>query len=419
MSQVFEETSSRGSILCRACESTELDLIVDLGSSPIANSLPPKDSEVVEMTYPLRLRICRQCLLGQISEYETREQIFSIYPYLSSTSSYWVEHAKKFAESILHDNPRINEGYVLELASNDGYLLQHFKSLNVDVLGVEPASNVAEISKGKGIPTLDVFFGDSVAEDILKEKGYPALIVANNVAAHVPDMLDFFSGISRLCGPKTIVTIENPSLGFLLQKSFYDTIYHEHFSYLSIEPVRKLAEQLGMKLFRAETLSTHGGSIRYWLTKDVDLQVEESVSETAKEEANRGVGNASAEKKFSSNVQGEMKSLHDWLEKQDTNSVIGYGAAAKTVTTFFAAKLQPEKFISIVDANPLKQNRRLPGTTIPIVGLDILSSTSAKKILVFPWNLEEEILKSIRKYNSEIEVWIPNPIRKAREISRT
>lgn len=417
MLQVSEDTSARGSSICRACTSSELDLIIDLGSSPIANSLPSINSEFKEAAYPLRLRICRQCNLGQISEYETPEQIFSIYPYLSSTSSFWVDHARSYSQMMLSENPNIAGGYVLEIASNDGYLLQFFKEMGVSVLGVEPASNVAEISKAKGIPTLDTFFGDSIAQTILEEYGYPSLIIANNVAAHVPDMLDFFSGISRLCGPSTIVTIENPSLGFLLENGFYDTVYHEHFSYLSIEPVDKLAEKLGMRLFRAETLKTHGGSIRYWLTKNPNRITESSVLQIKEDEEARGVGEISAEASFSYRIRDEMIKLHEWVNQQEPKSIIGYGAAAKTVTTFFAANLSEEKFLSIVDANPLKQNRRLPGTGIPIVSPQSMKDTEAKKILIFPWNLEVEIVKGIRKYNSTIEVWVPNPIRLARDFS--
>lgn len=413
--KIESASTSRGLFTCRGCESSELDLLIDLGYSPVANSLPGLNSSVDEPSYPLELRICRVCFLGQIPEFESPEEIFSVYSYLSSTSSSWLNHAQEFAKTCLLEMPYIADGYVLELASNDGYLLQHFKNLGVDVLGVEPATNVADISRAKGIPTIEVFFGKDQAEAILTKYGYPMLIVANNVAAHVPNMIDFFSGISVLCGPKTMVSIENPSLGFLLSKGFYDTIYHEHFSYLSVTPIKHLVSRLGMILCEAEILATHGGSIRYWITKNQSLEIDNSVYQIEQDEYRRGLGNLDSEIAFASKVQTEIKELSNWLSQQDSGSVIGYGAAAKTVTTFFAAGLPEDRFKMIVDANPLKQGKRLPGTSIPILGLDSLASSSAKKILIFAWNLEEEIVKVIRKYNTDIEIWVPNPIRLARE----
>jgi len=408
-------SSSRGLTCCRACEASNLEQLIDLGFSPVANSLPEANTRVLEPSYPLVLNFCRVCLLGQIAEFETPEQIFSVYPYLSSTSTSWVKHAEDFARACVSDFPEITQSYVLEIASNDGYLLQHFKDLGIKVLGVEPASNVAAVSRSKEIPTIEAFFGKTEAQRILDRYGHPTLIVANNVAAHVPDMIDFFSGISILCGPQTLVSIENPSLGYLLSNGFYDTIYHEHFSYLSIFPIRSLANKLGMNLFKAEILPTHGGSIRYWLTKNQARQVEGSVKQIELDEYERGLGNLNAETAFASKVRREMNELSKWLRSQTPGSVVGYGAAAKTVTTFFAAKLPEDRFKNIVDANPLKQNRRLPGTSIPIVSLDSLTSTSADKVLIFAWNLEAEIVKAVRRYNPNIEIWVPNPIRKAKE----
>jgi len=402
----------RGSDFCRACFSENVVSILDLGFSPIANSLPEIQSLCTEPRYPLVLSICEDCSLGQIAEFESASDIFSEYPYLSSTSSFWLQHANSFAQQVVHRYPAITQGYVLEIASNDGYLLKYFQDKGIEVLGVDPAENVASIAQEKGIPTIPKFFGVSLATKILNEFGAPSLIVANNVAAHVPDMADFFGGIAKLCGPNTVVSIENPSLGFLLKNNYYDTIYHEHFSYLSVEPIQKLTKSLGMELFDVETLPTHGGSLRYWISKSGSYQINRSVSQIKDEESKRGVGNRKKTEEFASQTKAEMRELSAWVNAQPKGSIIGYGAAAKTVTTFFAADFSEDRFSMIVDANKLKQNHRLPGTNISILNPELLQNSSAAKVLVFPWNLENEIVQTIRDFNPNIEIWIPNPLRK-------
>ena len=385
---------------------------LDLGFSPIANSLPEIQSDCTEPRYPLVFSICEDCNLGQIAEFESASDIFSEYPYLSSTSSFWLQHARSFVNEVVHRYSGLTQGYVLEIASNDGYLLKYFQDKGIEVLGVDPAENVALIAESKGIPTIPKFFGVSLATEILNQFGPPSLIVANNVAAHVPDIADFFGGIAKLCGPNTVVSIENPSLGFLLKHRYYDTIYHEHFSYLSVEPIQKLAKSLGMELFDVETLDTHGGSLRYWISKSGSHQINQSVGRVKDEETNRGVGDRKKIEEFASQTKAEMGELSRWVNMQPKGSVIGYGAAAKTVTTFFAAGLSEDRFSMIVDANRLKQNHRLPGTKISILGPEVLQNSSAARILVFPWNLENEIVQTIRDLNPEIEIWIPNPLRK-------
>lgn len=401
----------RGSNFCRACSSMNLELALDLGTSPIANNLPNFPSPVREPRYPLVFKVCKDCHLGQIAEYESASEIFSEYPYLSSTSKEWLEHARGFVESAIGKYPELSNSYVIELASNDGYLLRYFQDKGFRVLGVDPAENVARIAEAKGIPTIPRFFGKSLAGEILNEFGTPSLIVANNVAAHVPDMIDFFSGIAKLCGADTIVSIENPSLGYLFDKFYYDTIYHEHFSYLSVDSVSRIAQKLGLILFDVEELSTHGGSLRYWLSSKPDIAINPSVNYIQKQEFARGVGNPSVIEMFSQNVLSGIHELSSWLNNQDLGSVVGYGAAAKTVTTFFAAKLDETRFEMIVDANELKQGRRLPGTDIPIFSVDRLRHTKASKVLIFPWNLEKEIVSAIKGVNSEIEIWTHNPLR--------
>ena len=402
---------ARGSIFCRACSSVNLELALDLGTSPIANNLPIYPSPANEPRYPLVFKVCKECNLGQIAEFESASEIFSEYPYLSSTSKEWLQHASEFVESAIAKYPDLSKSYVLELASNDGYLLRYFQDKGIRVLGVDPAENIARIAEAKGIPTIPRFFGKDLAGEILDKFGVPSLIVANNVAAHVPDMIDFFSGIAKLSGTDTVVSIENPSLGYLFDKFYYDTIYHEHFSYLSIDSVSRIAQKFGLILFDVEELSTHGGSIRYWLSPRKDIAINPTVNYIQNQEFVRGVGNPSAIEKFSQNVLSGIHELTNWLNCQDAASVVGYGAAAKTVTTFFAAKLDESKFEMIVDANELKQGRRLPGTGIPIFPVSELRHTKASKVLIFPWNLEKEIVSAIKRANSKIEIWTHNPLR--------
>lgn len=411
MSTLEENKSSRGFTTCRGCDSTSLQLVLDLGRSPVANSLPSIDSPVNEDRYPLILKICLDCQLGQIAEYESAADIFTEYPYLSSTSAYWLDHAKKFAADALKLHPQISNGYILELASNDGYLLKFFQEQGLKVLGVDPAKNVAAIAQEKGIPTLSDFFGLELATHILASRGFPSLIVANNVAAHVPDMFDFFSGIAKLCGEETLVSIENPSLGYLLEKKYYDTVYHEHFSYLTVDSVSEIAERVGLRVCDVEELTTHGGSLRYWLSKNPRIGTEKSVNELREKERVRGVGDSIKIEEFATGVKDSVSELNLWVDKQAQGSVIGYGAAAKTVTTFFAAGLSEDRFAMIVDANPLKQGCRLPGTEIPINSVQSLAEAENAKVLVFPWNLESEIVETIRNINPNLEIWTHNPMR--------
>lgn len=400
----------RGDSECRACLSSDLAEILNLGRSPIANTLPLLGVRRTEPFYPLVFSVCKNCNLGQIGEFESPENIFSDYPYLSSTSKSWLAHANEYA-NLMHENfVSASEGYVLEIASNDGYLLKNFKSLGYEVLGIDPAQNIASLAKLSGINTIPDFFGVGSAIKILKDYGRPALIVANNVAAHVPDMQDFFSGISLLLKEQTVLTIENPSLGRLFEQGYYDTIYHEHFSYLSVDSILAISQKYGLELFRVEELPTHGGSLRYFICEKGSRYVEDSVARYREIESRRGVGNLEMMKDFKDRVEKTLGELTDWVEDQLDDSIVGYGAAAKTVTAFYAAGLNPRKFNRIVDLNPLKHNRRLPGSDLPITSVSSLRG-DFRKILVFPWNMEREIVSTIRAENLDSEIWFPNPMR--------
>jgi len=406
-----ENSSMRGNSVCRICSSEDLREIISLGDSPIANSLLKAHSQVEEQFYPLTLKICTECDLGQIGEFESPEDIFSEYPYLSSTSSFWLNHAKKFALEVTDDLNLNQDDLVIEIASNDGYLLKEFKKLNVEVLGIEPAQNIARIANSSGIRTEPIFFGRDSAKMILAQANHPKLIVANNVAAHVPDLNDFFAGLSILAGPQSFVSIENPSLGNLLEKGYFDTVYHEHFSYLSVKSIQKIASLHNLELIKVEEVDTHGGSLRYWIRQAGIQQPEDSVNQLLEKESARGVGSLAQERIFAQNCRKAMLDLAEWVNLQDNNSIIGYGAAAKTVTIFFAASLNPEKFMHIIDGSSFKQGNRLPGTCIKVV--DPKNQKSRKgKFLVFPWNLETEIKEIILLAHEDPEIWVSNPLRR-------
>ena len=399
----------RGQSSCRACDSDSLRSILNLGQTPIANNLPLAGTVIKEAKYPLNFKICNHCNLGQVGEFETPDEIFTDYPYISSTSTSWLKHVDIFCSDMLKSIPDLSKGWVLELASNDGYLLSNFQKKGIKVLGVDPAKNIAQLAELRGVKTISDFFGIALAQNILKENSFPRLIVAQNVAAHVPDLIDFFGGISTLCDKRTFVCIENPNLGNLLEQNLFDTIYHEHFSYLSVESIKKLAERVGLELFKVEQLSTQGGSYRYWLRKPNDLVVHESVLNFQKLEEISGLGNIAKEELFSKNVNASIVKLQNWVNSKPDKQIIGYGAAAKTVTAFFAAKLDENKFKFLVDANKLKQGRRLPGTNIPILPLENLSESDT--ILIFPWNISEEIAKTIRILNPAAKIWVTIPLR--------
>lgn len=259
-------TNGRGSDYCRGCNGVRLFSALDLGSLPIANELLVSQASLIEK-FPLHLRVCPECGLGQVADVVTPDRIFRDYRYLSSISTTFLKHASSYVEQRVEEGMFEPGDWVLEIASNDGYLLKNFLKHDIDVLGVEPAENVAEVSTKLGIQTISEFFSSGLAAEILQVRGYPKLIIANNVMAHVPDLIDFILGLSTLCGPKTLISIENPSLANILIGMQFDTIYHEHYSYLSAFTVARLSKLYGLQLLKVEELTIHGGSNRYWLSK--------------------------------------------------------------------------------------------------------------------------------------------------------
>lgn len=399
----------RGSSECRACGSSELKSILDLGSQPLPAEYGRTAEEVLDV-FPLHMRVCSKCGLGQLGEYVLPERIFhQDYPYLSSASSTWVEHAHNYANFMQKTLSLGNDSLVVELASNDGYLLSAFQKLGVPVLGIEPADNVASIACAAGIPTLTKFFGAQIATEILATHGHPRLIVANNVFAHIPDMHDFTEGMSILADEKTLITIENPSFTELLKRTLFDTIYHEHYSYLTAHSVREIARAHGLELVHVDQLPTHGGSNRYWLSRS--SHIDETVNATLRVEREAGLFDPKVWSAFAQRANTAIEGLRAWFNDRRLagDVVVGYGAAHKG-NTFLNAVGEASKTLEyVVDASPEKQGKFLPGSQVPVLSPENLASADPTDVLILPWNIAPELAKKIRELAPGTRIWVAQP----------
>ena len=404
-----ELISQRGSAECRVCGSPRLESVLDLGHQPLPAEYGRTPDEVLDK-FPLHFRICSDCGLGQLGEYVLPDRIFhNAYPYLSSASSTWVDHARHYANAMQKNLDLNVNTLVIELASNDGYLLSAFQSLGVPVLGVEPAENVAAIARTAGIPTLTKFFGAQTATDILASHGRPRLIAANNVFAHIPDMHDFMQGIAILANEKTVITIENPSLTVLLQKTFFDTIYHEHYSYLTAHSVRVVARAHGLELIHVDQIPTHGGSNRYWLSRSG--QADDTVRSTLQAELNAGLFEPAAWSAFANRATAAISGLRDWfLERNQAGDVVaGYGAAHKGNTFLNAVGEESKTLVYVVDATEEKQGRFLPGSQVPVLAPERLGSANPSDVLILPWNIAPELAQRTRQLTPRARIWVAQP----------
>jgi hypothetical protein len=402
------EAIGRGETYCRGCNSVSLQSCLDLGKLPLANELWKSQIHRIDL-FPLHLRVCLDCGLGQVGEFVSPQRLFSDYRYLSSVSSSFIQHAKNFVDSLV-ETEKVKKGdWVLEIASNDGYLLQHFLPYEISVLGIEPATNVSEIAVGKGIPTINSFFTHSLALELLNEFGSPKLIIANNVLAHVPDMIDFLHGISTLADSNTLISIENPSLVNLLDANQFDTIYHEHYSYLSITSVSRIASKLGLNLIDFEQIQTHGGSNRYWLSKKLPSHAERKKIELqSQSELASGIVSKETWSKVSKRVRSLLLNFNQWILELSTEGflVIGYGAAAKASTIINAAEIPIDGIKVIVDGSHEKQGRFMPAKGIPIISPDEIGKVNPTDIIIFPWNIADEIVKTIETFaDGQIRIW--------------
>ena len=385
--------------------------VLDLGEQPVSNRLlgsPEADDPV----FPLHLRICPVCGLGQIGEYLLPDQIFDDeYPYLSSMSTSWLAHAEQYAQRLTGELALGSDDLVVEVASNDGYLLARFAARGIPVLGVEPSGNVADIAIADGVPTIKEFFGVETARRIVAEHGHPRVVAANNVLAHVPDLADFAGGFAVLCDDATVITVENPSFAVQLEQNQFDTIYHEHFSYLTAHAVRIFARLAGLDLWRVERLPTHGGSNRYWLALPGAREVESSVAETIAEELSTGLLEPAAWNAFAEKSGRAIDGLSAWLEEQSSagRTIVGYGAAAKGNTFLNAVGAPARALRYVIDASPEKQGKFLPGSHVPILAPETLASEAPDDVLILPWNLQAEISALVQERSPSSESWVAIP----------
>jgi SAM-dependent methyltransferase len=393
---------------CRSCK-VELKLtFCDLGKTPLANSYAKKGD--VEYFFPLRAFLCSKCYLVQLGEFQTPDQIFSHYAYFSSYSDSWVAHARTYVENVSKRFLLGKKSKVIEVASNDGYLLQHFLALDIPVLGIEPAKNIAEVSLKKGIPTLCAFFGLKTAQS-LEEKA--DLLVGNNVLAHVPDLNDFVAGLKVALKPTGVLTMEFPHLLQLIEKNQFDTIYHEHFSYFSLYAVEAVFARHELELFDVEELSTHGGSLRVYLQhKGGPHEKTERILLLREKEKAAGIGEEALYSSFQQKCENIRSQLVKFLDhaKSQGKIVAGYGAPAKGNTLLNYCGVTPELLAFTVDRSPYKQGYFLPGTKIPIYNPEKIKEVKPDYLLILPWNLSQEIIQQmsfIRDWNGKFVVPIP------------
>ncbi len=390
---------------CRFCNEHLTETFANLGMSPLSNSFIANDKQhLPESIYPLHAYVCSHCFLVQLEEFESPQNIFKDYLYFSSFSDDWLKHSEKYANDSIKKFNLNNSSTVVEIASNDGYLLQFFKQKKIPVLGIEPASNVAQIAIAKGIPTEVVFFGVETANQ-LKEKGVSAdLMVANNVLAHVPNINDFVMGFKILLKPAGVATFEFPSVHRQIEGNQFDTIYHEHFSYLSLLVVEQMMGKHGLRVFDVEELKTHGGSLRIYVChQDGPHHSAQGLKKQRQLEIKFGLNNLMVYKNFCS-VTSTIKAdlLEFFLNARKNGKVVaGYGAPAKGNTLLNYCGIGPEFLPFTVDRSPYKQNTLLPGCRIPVLSPDQIFQSKPDYLLILPWNLRNEISAQM----SEIRSW--------------
>jgi SAM-dependent methyltransferase len=399
---------------CRFCGAPVDAVFADLGSSPLANSyLPPERANGMEPFYPLRALVCGRCFLVQLEEFETPQAIFSDYAYFSSYSSSWLEHSRHYAEQMIGRLDLGTDSHVVEIASNDGYLLQFFHERQIPVLGIEPAANVAKVALQKGIPTLVEFFGRDTARSLAGESAAD-LLLGNNVLAHVPDLNDFVAGMKILLNPGGVITMEFPHLMRLIEDNQWDTIYHEHFSYFSFLTVGRVFEAHGLRLFDVEELATHGGSLRIYACHAEDESKSESSAARELRERERAAGYEELDTYlgYGRRVEADKRQILGFLIglKEQGKRIVGYGAPAKGNTLLNYCGVRRDFIDYTCDLNPHKQGHFLPGSHIPIRSPEAIREDKPDVVLILPWNLKQEIteqLSFIREWGGRFAVRTP------------
>ena len=400
---------------CRLCGAQLATTFIDLGMSPLCESFLRDDqTDQMEAYFPLRVLVCDQCFLVQLQEYVKPAHIFSEYAYFSSYSTSWVQHARRYCETVVTRFGLGRKSKVIEIASNDGYLLQHFLPFGIPVLGIEPAANVAEAARRANVPTLVEFFGLSLARRLVSDGRAADLIIGNNVLAQVPDLNDFTAGIACLLAPNGVVTLEFPHLERLIDENQFDTIYHEHFSYFSLITVDRLARRHGLKIFDVERLATHGGSLRVYLChKDSRHGTTRQVEALLAHEREIGFENIKSYARFASNVHRTKRQLLSFLIecKERGATICGYGAPGKGNTLLNYCGIGTDFLDFTVDRNPYKHGRYTPGMHIPIYPVSAIDEVRPDYLLILPWNLKSEIVAQMRHVGSwgcKLVVPIPN-----------
>jgi SAM-dependent methyltransferase len=384
---------------CRFCKAPLKTTFVDLGMSPLCQThIAPEQLHEMEPFYPLHAYVCDECFLVQLQEFVSPQDIFSEYAYFSSYSTSWVEHARRYAHMAIERFHLGAASKVMEIASNDGYLLQHFVRAGVPALGIEPAANVAKAAIDKGVPTTVRFFGRESAAAIMREHGQPDLLLGNNVLAHVPDLNDFVGGMKILLAPGGVITMEFPHLQRLMAENQFDTIYHEHFSYFSFVAVERVFAHHGLTMFDVEELPTHGGSLRIYArhTENSTLTVGPRVLELRQREINDGFLTLARYSGFGEQVQATKRRLLAFLidAKNRGKKVVGYGAPGKGNTLLNYCGIRSDFLDFTVDANPYKQGKFTPGTRIPILAPEKIREARPDYVLILPWNLKDEISRA-------------------------
>ncbi len=391
--------------------------MLDLGHCPPSNSyLTPEQLLKPEVTYPLKVYVSERTFYAQVPEFKRASEIFNEdYAYFSSYSTSWLAHCKRYVDMMISRFGYGEKSLVVELASNDGYLLQYFKEKNVPCLGVEPSLSVARVAREKGIDTIVDFFGERLAKQIAAERRKPDLILGNNVFAHVPDINDFIKGLKAMLAADGVITLEFPHLLKLVEENQFDTIYHEHYSYFSLFTVLLLVEAHGLQLFDVEELSTHGGSLRVFLKhqNDESKPISKSVEELRQREIVAGLTNLNTYREFHKKAE---KVKADFLRflldvKQQGKKVAAYGAAAKGNTLLNYCGVKPDLLDFVIDASTYKQGKYMPGSHIPILAEPALKEKRPDYIVILPWNLREEISKQLdytREWGAKLVVAVPS-----------
>jgi SAM-dependent methyltransferase len=400
---------------CRFCGAGLRQTFVDLGMSPLCETYPDAAAlDRGEIYYPLHAYVCSQCFLVQLDEYETGENIFSDYPYFSSYSDSWLKHCEKYCDNVIERLALNEDSFVVEVASNDGYLLQNFVKRGIPALGIEPAANVAQVAIEKGVATLVRFFGTQLAKELAAEGPCADLIVGNNVLAQVPDLNDFVEGLRILLKPDGVLTLEFPHLLRLIERNEFDTIYHEHFSYFSLLTTVRILEAHGLQTFDVEELPSHGGSLRVYACRIESRArvVESNVTRVIQEEELAELNSLEGYTGFAKQVRMTKLALMEFLLKAaaEGKSVAGYGAPGKSATLLHYCGISRDLMAFTVDRSPHKQGRFLPGTHIPIYHPDHIRDSKPNYVIILPWNLKDEIMEQlafIREWGGQFVVPIP------------